>query len=117
MDETRCRQERKIVPFDNRQREAMEVLREIAKNDTGRVFLGKHARQRMAEREIDTLSVYRALSIGEPRGEWLPGANAAETKLEVVYRPPGARQFVVVTVVLVDDRKAFVRTVFWADNN
>ena len=105
----------KVFPFDNRQREAMELVRSLALDNTDKIFFGQHAEDQMDLRGITKLSALRALAVGDPKGEWAPGRNDQETKLEVTYRAKGSREIVVVTVVVTLEAKAFVRTVFWSD--
>ena len=82
--------------------------------DSGNVILSKHAMERMAERDIADIEVFRILRDGilaeEPtqttRGEW---------KLKLVKRLRGNRDAGVVTIILHGDRKLLVKTVEWED--
>jgi len=69
----------------------------------------------MEDRGIGKVTVFRALAVGNPLGEWQPGRNDEETKLLVSYRAKGSREMVVVTIVVTKQKKAFVRTVYWKD--
>ena len=81
--------------------------------DSGKVILGDHAVERMAERDIFDFDVLRILRDGSirgdpertPRGEW---------KCKMVMRLRGGRDAGVVTIILRDDR-LFVKTVEWED--
>lgn len=51
-----------VVPFRLRPSRAEAIVRETAK-DTRMVILSDHAKERMAEREISDIEVYRILQI------------------------------------------------------
>jgi hypothetical protein len=67
--------DKKIVSIGLRPERAQERIREIAK-DTAKVIVGDHAKDRMEEREISDIEVYRSLQ----RGHVLRGADAHQAK-------------------------------------
>jgi hypothetical protein len=91
---------------------ATQAIRARAE-DSANVILTDHAQERMAERGIIALEVYRILRTGivdvAPTrltdGDW---------KAEIEQRMPGGRDAVVVTVVKRDERLVVV-TVMWRD--
>jgi hypothetical protein len=80
---------------------------------TENVILGNHARERMVERDIFDVDVFRILRTGhvdEPpeqteQGEW---------KCKVVLKIRGGRTAGVITIIL-HNNKLFVKTVEWED--
>lgn len=89
---------------------AQKRIRETAKNSAS-VILGTHARERMDERQIFDVDVFRTLRAGfideEPEkteyGEW---------KCKVTLKIRGGRDLGVVTVIL-NNGKLFIKTVEW----
>lgn len=97
--------------------EAERIVRERVQ-DTDNVIIGSHALQRLEERfahaSFTTEDVYWILETGaileQPVQE-----NAREWKVIVVKRMPGTRQAGVVTLISMNDRNLFVKTVEWMD--
>ena len=91
---------------------AEKRIREAA-NAPGEVVVGTHARERMLEREIDDVDVLRVLRGGFIVGEPEP-AEPGEWKCKVIARLKGAREVGVVVIIL-RNKRLFVKTVEWED--
>lgn len=105
----------KVVSFDNRQREAMEIVRKVVSTDTSKIKLSRHAMERMERRNITSRDIYRALQHGDPIGVAEQGKEPDETKIVVTFKPRGAREIAVVTLVVTGKEMVFVKTVMWRD--
>ena len=89
---------------------AEKRIREAAK-DSQNVILGNHARERMAERDIFDVDVFRTLRTGHvddqpektEQGEW---------KCKATLKIRGGRTAGVVVIILISG-KLFVKTVEW----
>lgn len=108
-------QKASVLPFDPRQRDAMEMIRRVSKMDTSRVKLSRHALEQMEQRNIVARDVYRALQMGDPIGPLKFGNNEGELKLTVTFQPRGMRNIGVVTLVVTEKERVFVKTVMWMD--
>jgi len=84
-------------------------------SDTNRIKLSRHARERMERRNIAMRDIYRALQFGDPVGVAEEGKEPGETKLVITFKPRGAREIAVVTLVVTGKEKVFVKTVMWRD--
>lgn len=87
-------------------------IRQAAK-DSENVIFGNHARERMLEREIDDVDVFRVLRRGGIIGVPEP-AEQGEWKCKMVLRMKGGRDIGVVVIIL-RNGKLFVKTVEWED--
>ena len=103
------------MPFDNRQRDAMDVVRRLVKADSSKVKLSQHARDQMIDRNIVARDIYRALEFGDPVGPLELGKTRGEVKLIVTFKPRGMRELGIVTIVVTATEKVFVKTVMWKD--
>jgi len=100
------------VPLRLRPERAQAIINATAK-DTSKVILGDHARERMGEREISDIEVYRLLQTGHVMEE--PSrTERKEWKCKVVKRIKGNRDAGVVTIIL-SNGMLFVQTVEWED--
>lgn len=91
---------------------AQALVRAIAV-DTSKVIIGDHAKQRMEEREISDIELYRILQSGHVMEE--PSQTEyKEWKCKVVKTVKGNREAGVVTIIL-KNRMLFVQTVEWED--
>lgn len=89
---------------------AQSRIRKIAENSDG-VILGNHARDRMVEREILDIDVFRVLRNGYVNDQ--PElTDFKEWKCKIVLKIRGSRTAGVV-VVLLHSGKLFVKTVEW----
>ncbi|WP_339796060.1 DUF4258 domain-containing protein [uncultured Hyphomonas sp.] len=104
-----------VVPFDNRQRDAMEAVRRVVQTDSSKINLSGHAREQMELRNIVVRDVLRALEFGDPIGLLRFGKKEGEIKLKVTFRPRGMREIAVVTLVVTEKDWVFVKTVMWRD--
>ncbi|MCK5746646.1 MAG: DUF4258 domain-containing protein [Oricola sp.] len=77
------------------------------------VILGKHAKERAAERGIYKEDILRVLRTGWIKGE-PEKTELGEWKCKMIRGIKGNREVGVVTVILLDDR-LFVKTVEWED--
>ena len=100
------------TPFPMRHKQAQEVIRRRAASSSN-VIIGDHARDRMCERGISDIEVYRILKCGDVEGE-PEKTEQGEWKVKVCMRLKGNRDAGVVTIILVDER-LFVMTVEWED--
>jgi len=77
------------------------------------VILGKHAKDRMLERDITNTDVFRVLRSGSVDG--VPTeTERGEVKVKMVLRIRGSREVGVITLILHGNR-LFVKTVEWED--
>lgn len=109
------RPDRKVVrlPVVHGVGELMAQVRSIAK-DTAKVFLTDHAVNRMYERGISDIEVFKVLRIGEIRGApWLEEDGSKACK--VVLAPRGDRAVGVVTILIDTESVLVVKTVEWED--
>jgi hypothetical protein len=89
---------------------AQSRIRKIAENSEN-VILGNHARDRMIEREILDVDVFRIIRSGHVEGQ-PEYTDFKEWKCKVVLKIRGSRTAGVV-VVLLHSGKLFVKTVEW----
>ena len=92
---------------------ALTRIRDIAA-DTSKIILGQHAQERMAERGILDIDIYRILRTGHIQGHIEAAKNKGEWKCKIVKRLRGSRDAGVVTIIL-ENGKLFVKTVEWED--
>lgn len=89
-----------------------ERIRKIAA-ETKRVFISRHAEERMWERDISTMEVFEVLRLGMIDGApWLEPEGDQACK--VVFRRKGSRAIGVVTILLIEE-ELLVKTVEWED--
>lgn len=101
------------MPRPPRPERLTRIVRSLAE-DSDRVIVGDHARDRMEERDILDVDVFRVLRKGTLKGPIEPGKKFGEWRCKMVERIRGAREVGVVTVV-VREQKLFVVTVEWED--
>lgn len=82
--------------------------------DSHNVIIGKHAKERMLEREITNMDVFRVLRSGTV-DEGPSETESGELKVKMVQRIRGSREVGVVTIILRGNRRLFVKTVEWED--
>lgn len=104
----------KVIPFEKRSRDFMRTVRALAQ-DSQNVALGAHTRKRMAERGITNMDVIKALRLGDIHDAPEPGDNPGEVKVKVVRYHGGGRTMGVVTLIVKDETRLFVKTVEWED--
>ena len=100
------------IQFPMRHNEAQKIVRDRAA-DSSNVIIGDHAHQRMCERGISDIDVYRILREGEVEGEPTK-TEQGEWKVKVCKRLKGNRDAGVVTIIL-HNNGLFVKTVEWED--
>lgn len=105
--------EKKVVPIGLRPERAQELIRAVAQ-DTSKVILGDHAKQRMEEREISDIEVYRLLQKGYVF-EAPERTRRREWKAKMVMRLKGNRDAGAVAILL-NNGFLFVKTVEWEDS-
>ena len=104
----------KVVAFRPDVRRLEATIRELAK-ETSRIGFLTHAQDRMEERGIDNVDVYRVLRPGFVQSESIKqGKRSDETVCKVIEHKKGARDLGVVTIV-VRETKLLVMTVEWED--
>lgn len=103
----------RVTNFRPKLGELTATIRRIAEADR-RVYLSKHARQRMDLRTITRVDVIRVLVRGHIEGEIVLGESPGEWKCKVVANVKGSRDIGVVTLVIGGDR-ILVKTVEWED--
>jgi hypothetical protein len=89
------------------------IIRFLA-DQSDRVILSEHARERMEERDILDIDVFRVLRHGVIDGPIEPGKRTDEWRCKMVNRIRGAREVGVVTVVI-KKKQLFIVTVEWED--
>lgn len=90
-----------------------ERIRELAA-DSENIAISSHALERMDERDITDMEVFRVLRQGSIEGSpWIEPKNQ-EQACKVVLRPRGARSMGVVSIILARG-KLLVKTVEWED--
>ncbi len=104
--------DRKVIPIGLRPGAAEKKIRELAA-DTDKVILSDHALERMEQREISDIEVYRILQKGHVMEE-PTRTKQKEWQCKVVMRLKGNRDAGVVTIILHSGR-LFVKTVEWED--
>ena len=104
---------RRVLPFRPKAADLEKAIRSIAEEDRY-VYLGPHAKERMAERGITRVDAIRVLCRGFIDGQIELGQRAGEWKCKVVARLKGSRDIGVVTIV-VEGKKLFIKTVEWED--
>lgn len=95
-------------------RKLREIARFITAEDTRNVFFTDHALERMEERDIPDVTVYRVLRKGHIKGEPEPGKKKGEWIIKICDAVRGRREVGVVTIV-VNDKKLVITTVEWED--
>ncbi|HLJ63705.1 MAG TPA: DUF4258 domain-containing protein [Stellaceae bacterium] len=100
------------VPLRLRPNRAETIIREAAQ-DTRKVILSDHAKERMEEREISDLEVFRILRTGHVMDEPMR-TRRKEWKCKVVKNVKGGRDIGVITVIM-NNGLLFVKTVEWED--
>lgn len=93
--------------------EAERLVRERAA-DTKNVVFSAHAFERIKDRSITRKDAQRILLSGYVDGDPDRTEND-EWKVVVVKRMAGTREAGVVTIILNDDQRLFVKTVEWMD--
>jgi hypothetical protein len=88
-------------------------IRKLA-TEPSNVLLSDHAQERMWERDILDIDVFRILRSGRLMGEIEAGKRRDEWKVKIVDMIRGRREAGVVTVVIGETR-LFVVTVEWED--
>ena len=91
----------------------LETIRRVAATSEN-VFLSEHAQDRMFERDISDLDVFRVLRKGQIKGRVENGKRAGEWKVKIVDQLKGSREAGVVTIVI-GQKRLFVLTVEWED--
>jgi len=91
-----------------------EIARFIATEKTQNVFFTDHALERMEDRDIPDVTVYRVLRNGHIKGDPEPGKNEGEWIIKICDAVRGRREVGVVTIV-VNDKKLVITTVEWED--
>ncbi len=95
-------------------RKLRAIARFIATENTRNVFFTDHALERMEERDIPDVTVYRVLRNGHIKGDPEPGKNEGEWIIKICDAVRGRREVGVVTIV-VNDKKLVITTVEWED--
>ena len=101
-----------VVPMRMTAAVAQKRIREIAKT-TANVIIGNHALERMEEREILDIDIYRTLREGWVDEAPVP-ARGGEWKCKVTLKIRGGRTAGVITIILLTG-KLFVKSVEWED--
>lgn len=103
--------------------EAMSLVRWAGQNDMGRVRLSLHAKEQMSERGL----VFRDIEQVFKHGDFITaqdrnarmhpawGRDEGEVRIVVSFRPIGAREMAVATIVVGKKKSIFVKTVMWRD--
>lgn len=102
-----------IAAFKPRPHQLLATIQKLAA-DSRNVAFGRHARERMEERDITTLDALRVLLSGHISGEVTAGKSPGEWKCKVVARRKGSREIGVVTIVM-NAGRLFIKTVEWED--
>jgi hypothetical protein len=100
-------------PTPPRPERLLEIVRFLAAHSET-VVLTEHARERMEERDILDVDLFRVLRTGRIVGRIAAGKAAGEWKCKVVSEIKGAREVGAVTVVQ-RERTLIVLTVEWED--
>ena len=79
-----------------------------------KVVFSEHAQERMGERGISDVDVYRILQRGSIKGPITPGKNKEEWCCKVTYRLRGSRDVGVATIVI-QAKSLWIKTVEWED--
>ncbi len=95
--------------------EAERIIRERAE-DSGNVYFGIHAFERVDERSITQPDAIRILRTGHVDGPLQRNLDG-EWEATIVKKMPGCREAGVVTIVYQEGGDLFVKTVEWMDWN
>ena len=101
-----------VTPYRMLSGTAEKRIRETAAKPGGVTF-GDHARERMQEREIDDVDVLRVLRGGYISSDPEP-AEPGEWKCKMTRHIKGTRAVGVVVIIL-KNKRLFVKTVEWED--
>ena len=100
-------------PDPPRPEKLLSIIQFLAPH-TEKVIITTHAQERMAERDISDLDVYRVLQRGYIKGKIRSGLKEGEWACKVAYKIRGSREIGVATVVIQTDA-LLVSTVEWED--
>jgi len=78
------------------------------------VLFSEHAQERMIERDITDLDVYRVLRMGMIKGGVRAGRNPGEWVCKMAWRLRGSRD-IGVAVVVICEKRLWINTVEWED--
>ena len=101
-----------VVQFRLRPERAQAIIRQTAQ-DTENVILGRHTLERIEERDISDIEIYRILQKGHVMEE-PKQTKKKEWKCKVVKRLLGGRDAAAITIIL-HGGKLFVKTIEWED--
>ena len=101
-----------VVRFRLRPEKAQQIIQDAAK-DTAMVILGRHVLERIEEREISDIEVYRLLQTGHVM-DAPTQTKTKEWKCKVVKKFRGLRDVAVIAIIL-HGGKLFIKTVEWED--
>lgn len=93
--------------------EVLDRIKHLAK-DSKNVGFSDHAEERMDERGITDLDVFRVLRSGDISGPIVAGKFEGEWKCKIVAPVKGRREVGVVTL-LIRNKKLRIKTVEWED--
>ena len=102
----------KVLQFRLRPEKAEQIIRETAL-DTSKVILGDHTRERIEERGISDIEIYRLLQTGHVFEDPVR-TEQNEWKCKVIKKLKGTRDAGAVTIIL-HDGMLFVKTIEWED--
>lgn len=91
---------------------ALEAQIRLIARDSEKVFFGKHARERLALRELSDRDALMILRIGNIKGDVEAGDEPGEWKCKVVGKQKGTQEIGVITIVQSSGR-LFIKTVEW----
>ena len=92
----------------------LAALIRVISQDTSKVFLTDHARDRMWERGIEDVEIYRALRVGHVQGDaWIE--EEGDKACKVVLARRGDRAVGVITIIVEPEGELVIKTVEWED--
>ena len=103
----------KPVEFKPRPEAIRDRIQRLAA-DTKNIAWSTHALERMAERDVTDHVAVSVLRAGSPEGPIEPGNKPGEWRVKMVKEVRGRRE-VGVVVIMIQNRRLFVKTVEWED--
>ena len=105
--------ERTVLPLRQRPHVFLRLVYELAE-DSKNIAWSAHSRDRFTERDITIRMAVSVLRNGQIRGDIIPGKHAGEWKAKMCFPIPGRRE-VGVAMILIKEKRIFVKTVEWED--
>lgn len=104
----------KLIPMAHDKRVLRETIKTLAE-DSSKVFIGPHAKKRMAQRGITNHDVFRALKFGNIHDSPRNGDAEGEVVVKVEMMAPNNSRTMGVVTAVKQGQSLFIVTVEWED--